>query len=77
MNVLEAIETAVKSAIPDAEVEVDGGGGHFVLRVVSPAFEGKNRVARQRLVLGSLKELMAGDRAPVHAIDRLITETPA
>lgn len=77
MNLLEEIENAVKSAIPDAEVEVEGGGGHFALRVVSPIFEGKNRVARQRLVLGALKELMAGDRAPVHAIDRLITETPS
>lgn len=69
------IEARVLEAIPDAEIIVQSGGpGHYALKVVSAAFEGKNRVARQRLVLSALKPLMAGDSAPIHAIDTLITE---
>jgi len=39
-------------------------------------FAGKSRLESQRLVLGSIKHLMAGDLAPVHAVDRLGTRTP-
>lgn len=71
----EQIVERVQEALPDAEVIVQyGGPGHYALKVTSSAFEGKNRVARQRLVLSALKPLMSGDAAPVHAIDTLITE---
>lgn len=43
----------------------DGGESHFTLVVVSHAFDGLNRVARQRAVTGVLKEELAG---PVHAL---------
>ena len=33
-------------------------------------------VKQQKLVYGAIKELMAGDGAPVHAVDRLRTRTP-
>ena len=43
----------------------DGSGeSHFTVVVESAAFEGKNRLARQRLVLGALGDI-PGDR--VHA----------
>lgn len=71
----EQIKANVLEALPDADVIVQSGGpGHYALKVISSAFEGKNRVARQRLVLSTLKPLMEGDAAPVHAIDTLITE---
>jgi BolA protein len=39
----------------------EGGETHFRVEIVSSAFEGKNRVARQRLVYAALKaELDAG-----------------
>jgi BolA protein len=41
------------------------GESHFTVRVVSAAFEGQSRVARQRLVNQALAELLA-DR--VHAL---------
>ena len=41
------------------------GSSHFRVRVVSEKFVGLNRVARQQLVYGLLKEEMAG---PVHAL---------
>jgi acid stress-induced BolA-like protein IbaG/YrbA len=70
------IQQAVETAIPDATVEVAGGGGHFSLVVTSAAFEGKGTLAKQRMVYGALTELMAGETAPVHAIDSLQTLTP-
>ena len=67
---------AILEALPDAEIEVSGGGGHFAIRVVSPEFEGKNTLAKQRLVYGAIAHLMKGDEAPVHAVDRLETLVP-
>ena len=42
-----------------------GGESHFNLTIVSAAFEGLNRVARQRAVNAVLAEELAG---PVHAL---------
>ncbi len=74
-SVTEAIEAAVRAAIPDARVAASGSGGHYVVEVISPVFEGKGTLARHRLVLTSIAHLMSGDMAPVHAVDKLITET--
>jgi len=71
------IEAAILGAIPDAQVVVaQPSGGHFTIEVTSSAFEGKSLLGKQRLVYSAIKELMAGDRAPVHAVDKLITNTP-
>ncbi|MDC7682241.1 BolA family transcriptional regulator [Asticcacaulis sp. BYS171W] len=51
----------------------EGGESHFSLTIVSEAFEGLNRVARQRLVNAALREELAG---PVHALS-MTTLTPA
>ena len=72
----EKIKQAVQKALPDADVAVTGGGGHFSLEVISSAFEGKGLLAKQRLVYVALTDLMAGERAPVHAIDSLKTLVP-
>ena len=66
----------IEEALPGADIQVSGGGGHFEIRVVSSAFEGLNTLKKQRLVYSAIKDLMAGDSAPVHAIDRMITEVP-
>jgi BolA family transcriptional regulator, general stress-responsive regulator len=50
----------------------DGGETHFRVEIVSRAFEGKNRVARQRLVYEALSDELAGS---VHAL-ALTTLTP-
>lgn len=75
-EVLAKIHEAIEAAIPNAEIDVSGAAGHFEIRVVSPVFDGKNRLARQRLVYSAIAHLMKGDDAPVHAVDRLATETP-
>ena len=49
-----------------------GGESHFRVEIVSAAFEGKTRVARQRLVYETLKDEFA---AGLHAL-ALTTLTP-
>jgi BolA protein len=41
------------------------GESHFTLRIESPAFAGKNRVDRQRMIYGALGDLM---ESRVHAL---------
>lgn len=78
MDTLESIRSAILERIPGADVTVAAGsGGHFTIDVVSPVFAGKNVVESQRLVYGAIAHLMKGDGAPVHAIDKLTTKTPA
>jgi len=72
-----AVEQAIVDALGEgATAEVHGSGGHFTIRVVSTAFEGKGLLAKQRLVMRAVAPFMDGDNAPVHAIDHLETLTP-
>jgi acid stress-induced BolA-like protein IbaG/YrbA len=75
-SIPDAIRDGIKARIPDAVVEVGGGGGHFNIVVVSPVFAGKSMLESQRLVLGSIKHLINGASPPVHAVDSLVTKTP-
>jgi acid stress-induced BolA-like protein IbaG/YrbA len=75
-SIEDAIVSSVQAKLPDAKVAVSGGGGHYTIAVVSTAFAGKSMLESQRLVLGSIKHLINGDRAPVHAVDSLTTRTP-
>lgn len=68
-----AIKSAIEEKIPGAKIEAQGGNGHYTISVVSAVFEGKSMVASQRLVLSAIAHLMKGDRAPVHAVDKLTT----
>ena len=74
-DTVSAVRAAIEAAIEGAEVSVQGAGGHFSVEVVSGIFEGKSRLEAQRLVLRAIAPLMAGDAAPVHAIDSLKTST--
>lgn len=71
-----AIRTAVTTALPDAVVEVIGGGGHWTLTVTSAQFKDKGVLARHRLVLSAIAPLMAGAAPPIHAVDKLTTLVP-
>jgi acid stress-induced BolA-like protein IbaG/YrbA len=72
-SVTDAIREAIVAAITDADVIVQGGGGHFTIEVTSKVFAGKNRVESQRLVYSAIAHLMRGELAPVHAVDSLRT----
>lgn len=78
-EVAEAIRRKLQSAFAPTELEVidqsakhaghsgapEGGESHFDVVIRAPAFQGRNRVLRQRDVYAALKEELAG---PVHAL---------
>lgn len=69
------IEGMIKSALPDAEVEIRdlaGDGDHYAAHVVSPAFAGKNRVQQHKMVYEALGGKMGG---VLHAL-QLTTQAP-
>src|SRR5215470_6660953 len=71
----EEIDSLIKTAIPDAQVQVrdfTGGGDHYEAVVVSAAFAGKSKVARHRMVYSALQEAMV---QRIHAL-ALTTFTP-
>jgi len=75
-DVASRIKAAIETAIDDAVVDVKTGShGHFEIDVTSAAFAGQSMVKQQQLVYAAIKDLMAGDNAPVHAVDRLRTKT--
>ncbi|WP_262692306.1 BolA family protein [Kordiimonas aestuarii] len=78
-EVTERIEKKLRAALEPTHLEVideseghrghagfrEGGESHFRVVVRSHAFKGQSRLARQRMVMGALKEELAG---PVHAL---------
>ena len=69
------LERVIAAAFPDGRVEVHANSpGHFEIRVVSASFAQQSRVVQQQRVYAAIAHLLKGDAAPVHAIDRLLTE---
>ena len=70
------VEAAIKRSIPDADVTVEdlnGGGDHLQVNVVSSAFVGLPLVRQHQLVYGALKDELASES--IHAL-ALNTATP-
>jgi acid stress-induced BolA-like protein IbaG/YrbA len=73
-QVCAAVKAALEESITGATAVVRmGSPGHFEIEVVGAVFAGKSRLESQRLVLSSIKHLMAGQTAPVHAVDKMVT----
>lgn len=73
----EEIKQTLSKAFPVTLVETQdltGGGDHWQVIVVSPAFEGKGLIEQHRMVNEALKEPMADQR--IHALS-LKTYSPA
>jgi acid stress-induced BolA-like protein IbaG/YrbA len=67
---------AIETALPGAKAVVHAGSpGHFELTVTACALAGLSRVKQQQAVYAAIAHLMAGDSAPVHAIDRMTVQT--
>jgi stress-induced morphogen len=72
----EEIETMIRAAIPDAQVEITdlaGDGDHYAARVVAESFRGVPRVRQHQRVYEALGGRMGG---VLHAL-QLTTSTPA
>lgn len=68
------VESLIKSAIADAEVTVTGTDCAVDALVVSPEFEGKGLLQRQRLVMAAVKAPI--ESGELHAIS-IKAYTPA
>jgi stress-induced morphogen len=69
------IETLIREALPDAQVEIKdlaGDGDHYAATVVSSAFKGKTRVQQHQMVYSALQGRMGG---VLHAL-ALTTSAP-
>jgi stress-induced morphogen len=65
----EEIKNTLSKALPVSIIETQdltGGGDHWQLIIVSPAFEGKGLLEQHRMVNEALKEPMADQR--IHAL---------
>jgi BolA protein len=60
-----SIEIEDESALHAGHAGARSGGGHYRMTMVSNQFQGKNTVARHRLIYGALGELM---RTRIHAL---------
>ena len=84
-NTAEKIQKILKEQLSAAHIEIvdesdlhaghkaAGGGGHYVVTIVSPIFEGKSAVERHRLIYAALKDEIASGE--IHALS-LKTRTP-
>ncbi|MGB3795265.1 MAG: BolA/IbaG family iron-sulfur metabolism protein [Alteraurantiacibacter sp.] len=71
----EQIEALIKTAIPDATVEIEAlvdDNDHWLARVSSAQFAGKNRVQQHKMVFAALGSRMGGE---LHAL-QLHTSVP-
>ena len=62
------IEALIKSALPDAQVDIQdlaGDGDHYAATVVSEAFRGRSRVQQHQIVYAALRGRMGGE---LHAL---------
>lgn len=72
----EDIETMIKTAFPDAKIEIKdlaGDGDHYAATVISEAFRGKTRVQQHQMVYAALQGNMGG---VLHAL-ALTTAAPS
>jgi len=66
------IKQRIELAISNAQVDVMvGGDRHYALIVTSKSFEGLTQVKQHQMVYAAIKDLMAGNDAPIHAIDKM------
>lgn len=74
----DRVKSMIEAGLPGATAVVEDTAGdsrHFSALVIAPQFEGKPMVAQHRMVMSLLQEVMAGDAAPLHAL-QLKTYTP-
>ena len=64
----QIIEEALFCAFPDAQIQIEdlrGDENYYVVYIVSPVFEGKNRIDQHKMVYAALKSLTNAD---LHAL---------
>lgn len=71
----DELKQLLQSRLTGCDIEVNGDGRHFAIRVIGDIFAGLTPVKKQQLVYGALSEQFAD--GSIHAVDQLVTLTPA
>lgn len=61
----QSLDIADESALHAGHEGARSGGGHYVLTIVSPKFDGQSTVARHRMIYVALGDLMQRE---IHAL---------
>jgi len=61
----DELKKIIEAGIPSAQVTVQGDGDHFEATIVSPDFEGRNKVQQHQMVYEALKGRMGNE---LHAL---------
>jgi BolA protein len=70
----EDIVQRIQSEYPDAIVETDGADCNFSVTIISQAFDGLNRIQRQRPIMALFKDDISS--GALHALS-ITAKTPA
>ena len=62
----EEVISLLDAQLPDSDIQIEGEGCNFGVRIVSPRFEGLNAVKRQQAVYAALSEKIAD--GSIHAV---------
>lgn len=68
----ELVQKYIADNLNCEHIDVQGDGSHFEAIIVSPAFEGKNRIQRHQVVYAALGDRM---KSEIHALS-MRTYTP-
>ena len=60
------IENLLNNALPDCDINVEGGSGKYLVTVIGEVFEGLNSVKRQQLIYKILDSFITSGK--IHAI---------
>ena len=55
---LDELKNRLAASLPDAEIHLDGDGHHFQAYIITDAFIGLSKLARQQLVYQGVNELI-------------------
>ena len=70
----QQVKSLIENVAKCEYVEVEGDGHHFFSVIVSSEFEGKNRLARHRLIKDGLKNHLQSNE--LHALSISVAATP-
>lgn len=69
----QTIKSIIEKALTKADIQLEGDGCHFTLRVISPDFQEKSRVQRQQMIYQLFQQQIAD--GTLHALS-IKTFTP-
>lgn len=58
----DEVKQLIEGSLANSQVAVEGDGSHFDATIICPDFEGKNTLARQRMVFAAVGDAITSGR---------------